>query len=113
MSEQIEEVQQENISPLDEEIIEDNAEYWAGRVSDVLAQTEEEVTTEAALETLAVLDADANITDHYDADEFDLFLDEFEEAIEDQEEKDEVFEDHVKNAKKDNTEDDNDNQEDE
>lgn len=90
----------EDIEQAEEEVIENEAEYWAGRVTDVMKQNDKEVDTVEALETLAVMDAEHNITDHYDPDEVDLFLDEFEEAIEEREEVQEVVDEHIKDAKK-------------
>lgn len=96
----------EEITPQqEEEIIEDDAKYWAGRTVDIIEQTGEEVDTVEAMETLAILDAEHSITDNYDPDEMDLFLDEFEEAVEDTEEKQDILEDHIKEAKKGDKED--------
>ena len=94
-------VSAEDIIADEEELIENDGKYWAGRVTDVLEQTDQEVEPVEALETLAILDAEHSITDHYDPDEMDLFLDEFQEAVEDTEEKEDILEDHIKEAKKD------------
>ena len=89
----------------EEEIVEQDAKYWSGRVVDIIEQTGEEVDTPAAIETLAVLDAEHSITDQYDPDEMDLFLDEFEEAVEDHEKKEDILDEHLKDAKKGDKED--------
>lgn len=81
-----------------EEAIEQDAKFWAGQVVDNIAERGEELSEKEALETLAVLDADRNITDHLDADELDTFLDEFEEAIDENADKKEAIQDAIEDA---------------
>ncbi|KKN42648.1 hypothetical protein LCGC14_0711000 [marine sediment metagenome] len=65
----------------DKKYIENEANYWAGKVVDNIKEREEDVSDKEALETLAVLDADHSITDRMDSDDLDSFLDEFEGAV--------------------------------
>jgi len=83
-----------------EEAVEDNAKYWGNRVRKLLLQTEEEITPGNALKTLSVLDAEYSITDKYDTDEYDMFLDEFEGAIKSPDKKKKVLDEHTKGGKK-------------
>lgn len=92
MSEAIEETSED-------EVIEDNAKYWGNRVRKLLLQTEEEMTPANALKTLSVLDAEYSITDRYDTDEYDMFLDEFEGAIKSPDKKKKVLDEHTKGGK--------------
>lgn len=82
----------------DEKHIESEANYWAGKVVDNIKEREEEVSDKEALETLAVLDADHNITDRMDSDDLDTFLDEFEEAVVEQEENATAIQDRADDA---------------
>lgn len=86
-------------------VIEDNAKYWGNRVRKLLLQNEEEVTPGVALKTLSVLDAEYSITDKYDTDEYDMFLDEFEGAIKSPDKKKKVLDEHTKGGKKPDSED--------
>ncbi len=63
------------------EHIKSEAEYWAGKVVENIKKREEDVSEKGALETLAILDADHNITDRMDSDDLDTFLDDFEKAV--------------------------------
>ena len=83
----------------EEEVIEDNAKYWGSRVRKLLLQLEEEVTPASALKTLSTLDAEYSITDRYDVDEYDMFLDEFEGAIKSPDKKKKVLDEHTKGGK--------------
>jgi len=78
--------------------IENEANYWAGKVVDNIKEREEEVSEKEALETLAVLDADHNITDRMDSDDLDTFLDEFEGAVVEQEENATAIQDRADEA---------------
>jgi len=88
----------------EDEVIEDNAKYWSNRVRKLLLQTEEEITPASALKTLSTLDAEYSITDRYDVDEYDMFLDEFEGAIKSPDKKKKVLDEHTKGGKEDDSE---------
>lgn len=86
-----------NDTPATEQI-ENEANYWAGKVVDNIKEREEDVSEKEALETLAVLDADHNITDRMDGDDLDNFLDEFEGAVVEQEENATAIQDRADGA---------------
>ncbi len=67
------------------EHIESEANYWAGKVVESIKERKKDVSEKEALNTLAILDADHNITDRMDSDDLDTFLDEFEGAVVEQE----------------------------
>ena len=78
--------------------IENEANYWAGRVVKNIKEREEEVNEKEALKILAILDADNSITERMDSDDLDNFLDEFEEAIATQDENADAIQDRIKKA---------------
>lgn len=81
-----------------EEQIESEAAYWAGRVVNNIKERDEEVSEKEALETLAILDADNNITERMDGDDLDTFLDEFEEALSAKDENAEAIQKRIDDA---------------
>lgn len=91
----------------EEEVIEDNARYWGNRVRKLLLQAEKEITSKVALNTLSILDAEYSITDRYDTDEYDAFLDEFEGAIKSPDKKKKVLSEHTKGGKETDSESEN------
>ena len=82
----------------DDKHIESEANYWAGKVVDNIKNREKEVSEKEALHTLAILDADHNITDRMDSDDLDTFLDEFSGAVVEREENADAIQERANKA---------------
>ena len=82
-----------------------DAMEWEGQryvvqVRDILKEREQPLDKKHALDILATLDAEHDITAYMETDEVDVFLEEFEKAFEEAEEKHDKIEDAADGKKK-------------
>ena len=81
--------------------VEGEAKYAANKVVSNLIKRGTEVTKEAALKTLAVLDAEHNYTSNFSSEELDEYLDDFEGAVQEEVKKQGKIEKEAEGGEKD------------
>lgn len=87
------------VEETEQSVLEWEAERFAIEVRNILKERDQPLEEKEALATLAVLDAEHDITAHMDVDEVDIFLEEFVEAFGEAEKKHDKIEDAADDTK--------------